>query len=182
MKIEWNKVTWYSKIFAVILFVLVFCLGFYFGKIQEKINSNNVVIKEIVVPKNIIENGRQCFTYTHEATKIEPYLVNEFIDIVVGDGVIKGTKNGNQKGPDLTNGYTGTLNGEVLGNTINAVFSYVTEGSLGKEKEIYKIKEDKTGIEKLRYQLLEKNGMLVPDMTKDFKIQLYARVGCTASN
>ncbi len=32
MVIEWNKVTWYSKILAVILFVGVFCLGYWIGK------------------------------------------------------------------------------------------------------------------------------------------------------
>lgn len=33
MLIEWNKVTWYSKLLAVILFVGTFFLGFYFGRI-----------------------------------------------------------------------------------------------------------------------------------------------------
>jgi len=32
MKIEWNKVTWYSKLIAIILFVWVFFLGFHLGK------------------------------------------------------------------------------------------------------------------------------------------------------
>lgn len=31
MKIIWDKVTWYSKLFAVILFVLIFALGFWLG-------------------------------------------------------------------------------------------------------------------------------------------------------
>jgi hypothetical protein len=31
MKIEWNKVTWYSKAAAVVVFFLVFALGFYLG-------------------------------------------------------------------------------------------------------------------------------------------------------
>lgn len=31
MRIEWNSVTWYSKLVAVVLFVLVFWTGFYFG-------------------------------------------------------------------------------------------------------------------------------------------------------
>jgi hypothetical protein len=30
--IQWNKVTWYSKLVAVILFVAVFFLGFHLGK------------------------------------------------------------------------------------------------------------------------------------------------------
>jgi membrane-bound inhibitor of C-type lysozyme len=39
MKIEWNKVTWYSKLLAVILFVAVFCVGFNLGKKSDEINS-----------------------------------------------------------------------------------------------------------------------------------------------
>ena len=31
MKIEWNKVTWYSKLVAVIIIVGVFALGFWLG-------------------------------------------------------------------------------------------------------------------------------------------------------
>jgi hypothetical protein len=35
MKIEWNKVTWYSKLLAVVIFVATFYLGFYFGMIYQ---------------------------------------------------------------------------------------------------------------------------------------------------
>ncbi|MBU6390263.1 hypothetical protein KGQ31_01810 [Patescibacteria group bacterium] len=31
MAIEWNKVTWYSKLLAVIVFLATLCLGFYIG-------------------------------------------------------------------------------------------------------------------------------------------------------
>ena len=31
MKIQWNRVTWYSWLLAIIIFVATFCLGFYFG-------------------------------------------------------------------------------------------------------------------------------------------------------
>lgn len=31
MKIEWNKVTWYSKVFAVVLFALVYGFGIWTG-------------------------------------------------------------------------------------------------------------------------------------------------------
>lgn len=39
MKIEWNKVTWYSKLAAVILALAIFTLGFYFGKEFEKVKN-----------------------------------------------------------------------------------------------------------------------------------------------
>lgn len=182
MKIEWNKVTWYSKIFAIVLFVFVFYIGFYLGNEQEKINNENAQIETINSSKVYIENGRQCYTYNHEATKAEPYTVNEFIDITVKGNLINGTKTGSQNGPDMTNGYNGIISGTINKDTINDTFSYIIDGSKGKEEEIYKTKEDLIGIEKMRYPLIEHNGILVPDTTKEYKTMLYARVGCTASN
>jgi len=35
MKIEWNKVTWYSKLAAVIIYVGTFALAFYLGRMYE---------------------------------------------------------------------------------------------------------------------------------------------------
>lgn len=125
-------------------------------------------------------DGRQCYSYNHEATKDAPYTVNEFIDVTIKGEVVTGTKTGNQKGPDMTNGYTGTITGKLNQNTIYDVYSYIVEGSKNKEGEIYRA--NKTGIEKLRYPLVEKGGVLVPDMTKEFQLMSYARVPCTASN
>lgn len=36
MKIEWNKVTWYSKLIAVILYVSTFAFAFWLGVSYEK--------------------------------------------------------------------------------------------------------------------------------------------------
>ena len=36
MKILWNKVTWYSKLLAVVLFVGVFWLGFWLGTFRAQ--------------------------------------------------------------------------------------------------------------------------------------------------
>jgi hypothetical protein len=36
MTIEWNKVTWYSKLAAVILFVGVFWRGFWLGTMKAE--------------------------------------------------------------------------------------------------------------------------------------------------
>lgn len=36
MKIEWNKVTWYSKLVAVILLLVVIALSVYFGMQFQK--------------------------------------------------------------------------------------------------------------------------------------------------
>ncbi len=46
-KIEWNKVTWYSKLVALILFVVLPFIGFYYGMEYEKIITtirNNFLI------------------------------------------------------------------------------------------------------------------------------------------
>ena len=133
------------------------------------------------VQQNIsLVDGRQCYAYNHEATTVEPYTVNEFLDININAGKVTGTKTGSQKGPDMTNGYTGTITGTIANNIITDIFSYTIEGSKNKEHEIYRA--GKTGIEKMRYPLIEKNGALVPDTIKEFTILSYGRVGCTPSN
>lgn len=38
-KIQWNKVTWYSKVVAVVIFVATFFLGFYLGIQSERANN-----------------------------------------------------------------------------------------------------------------------------------------------
>jgi hypothetical protein len=40
MKIVWNKVTWYSKFLALIVFILTFWVAFYFGIQFQKISEN----------------------------------------------------------------------------------------------------------------------------------------------
>jgi len=60
MTLEWNKVTWYSKLLAVILFVLTFYIGFNLGKETAEINSN--IITE---PKSTNQNLSQ--TYSNSA-------------------------------------------------------------------------------------------------------------------
>lgn len=42
-KIEWNRVTWYSKLIAVILFVATFYIAFMFGKQAQRIDDQQVV-------------------------------------------------------------------------------------------------------------------------------------------
>jgi len=44
MSIEWNKVTWYSKILAVVLFVAVFWIGFHLGSFSK--STDKVTPKE----------------------------------------------------------------------------------------------------------------------------------------
>ncbi|HEY4512978.1 MAG TPA: DUF3298 domain-containing protein [Candidatus Paceibacterota bacterium] len=50
MVIEWNKVTWYSKLLAVILFVLVFYIGFNLGEKKKEVISPPTKTEEQKVP------------------------------------------------------------------------------------------------------------------------------------
>jgi membrane-bound inhibitor of C-type lysozyme len=54
MKIEWNRVTWYSKLLAVILFVLVFYFGFSLGKEAGEIVPNIPVQVSVIKPINTV--------------------------------------------------------------------------------------------------------------------------------
>ena len=132
-------------------------------------------------PGSFLDNGRQCYSFSHEATAGEPYAVNEFLDITVNGAMVTGIKTGTEKGPDMTNGYAGRIVGRLENNTITDIYSYIVDGSQNREQEIYRAKEDKTGLEKLRYPLVEKKGILVPDKTKNFQIMQYLRVGCDTS-
>jgi uncharacterized membrane protein len=43
MPIVWNKVTWYSKLVAIIIFVLTFYVGFVLGIEKQRINDEKKV-------------------------------------------------------------------------------------------------------------------------------------------
>ncbi len=56
MTIEYNKVTWYSKLLAVVIFVATFFIGFCFGQQYEEIQLSSVAPttyteKEVVTPR-----------------------------------------------------------------------------------------------------------------------------------
>ncbi len=127
----------------------------------------------------VLKDGQYCYAYTQEATKTEPYSSKEFIKMNILGGSVTGTKTGTQTGPGVSNGYEGTLSGILENDTIDVVFAYEIEGSRDMEAEIYKVRKDQTGIDKLRYPLKEGKDMLIPDMTKEFKTLAYAKVSCT---
>lgn len=57
MKIEWNKVTWYSKLLAIILFLLAIpSLTFYIGKEYEKTLASYVLLPENQSPISTTKN------------------------------------------------------------------------------------------------------------------------------
>lgn len=167
-----------STIAIIITVIMVAAIGVYFFIYVKPVPTLNVFDDKNKVLE--LKDGQQCYTFSHEATAEEPYTVNEFLDITISGKTVTGTKSGTQSGPDMTNGYVGSIVGTLDNNTITDVFSYMVEGAHNKEKEIYRANQ--TGIEKMRYPLLEEKGILVPDITKEFQILKYSRVGCDASN
>ena len=162
---------------ALILIVVALFMAFLSSSVYEmkKINSD---VAEVVVPTD----DEQCYAYNQQATPDAPYAVNEIIKLNIKGDVMTGEKTGTQSGPDMTNGYEGILTGNKEEDLISVVFAYTIEGSENQEKEIYRVREDLGGIEKLRYPLLEEEGMLVPDATAELKALLYVRVDCEAGN
>jgi ABC-type multidrug transport system fused ATPase/permease subunit len=118
--------------------------------------------------------GESCYVYNQVATVDAPYKVDEYLNIKVSGDKVVGTKKGNQSGPDMTNGYTGSISGTLSSDTIKSVFSYVVEGSKNNEQEIYKITP--SGLDKLRYPLIDKKGVLTPDTSKEYKTLSYKKI------
>jgi len=135
--------------------------------------ATNTSLKE--APIESIE-GTRCYAYHQEATKDAPYKVDEYINMTIAGSVVTGTKSGTQSGPDMTNGYIGTLKGSLNDDIIDLIFAYTIEGSQNNEEEIYKIVP--TGLNKLRYQLKEEGGILVPDMAGEPRIISYNKADC----
>lgn len=120
--------------------------------------------------------GTYCFSRSVAATPDVPYAVEEQIAITIDGDKVTGTKSGTQSGPDMTNGYDGTLSGTKAGDKLSLLFSYTIEGSEQVEREEY-VLSDQTLI-KHRYPLVERAGVLMPDMTKSFTEQIYNTVLC----
>ncbi len=185
---------WYTKtmikfirIFLLVLIIIGLGLlatqKMWLPKITDMIVAREmppIVIPAPVVPEKYnITDGRKCYAYSHSATTDAPYEVNEWLDVTVSGGQVTGTKSGTQKGPDMSNGYQGSISGSVEEGILNAVFAYTVEGSSNKEQEIYHASKD--GLEKYRYPLIEKDGMLVPDISKEYTKLKYAHTACKQS-
>jgi hypothetical protein len=155
-----------NTIYGVIaLFVIgSVCFGVWFSRYQKPVVVPNYAIQDVPVTQidTPVNDVPYCYAYHQEATTSAPYKVDEFIRIVEKDGKITGIKKGSQSGPDMTNGYTGTLTGTVDGRNMQIDFAYIIEGSRNTERELY----TRTDISliKHRYRLVEGKGILVPDL------------------
>jgi len=117
-----------------------------------------------------------CAQRSVQATVEAPYTVKEDIILHIKGTTVTGIKQGTQSGPDMTNGYEGVLTGTKQGTRYELRFDYEIEGSQQSEEEVYELRED--GFAKLRYPLIERDGVLVPDMSKSFTEQLYRYASC----
>lgn len=164
-----------KKIIIPILIILaVLVVGFFILRGRESNNISSTGISDQLLSDSY--DSRSCYEYTHAATTNEPYTNYELVDVTREGDAITGTKKGTQSGPDMNNGYEGSITGTINNDMINVIFSYVIEGSSQKEKEIYRVGED--SLTKLRYVLVEESGVLVPDLSSSLKELVYKKVAC----
>lgn len=132
--------------------------------------------RDTVEVDNLSQSINTCYEYHQSATANEPYKVDEYIEIYINDEVVSGTKHGTQDGPDMTNGYFGTLNGTIINDILLLSFNYEVEGSKNTETEEYTMTE--SALIKHRYVLIEENGGLVPNHDIFIKDIVYTKVLC----
>jgi hypothetical protein len=123
------------------------------------------------------EPSKICFRYDHISTDTKPYDTSELVYLILDGDSVSGQKFGTQRGPEMWNGYQGTLIGTRMGNDLNLRFDYTIEGANQSEQELYTLSE--TALTKHRYQLIEQDGVLVPDLsTTPFDIT-YTPIDCS---
>jgi hypothetical protein len=155
-------------IFGIIFLIIVVTILHFRPK-----ETSTPVIPEV----SEVANGKYCFGRSQEATASAPYSVEEHMIVFVSGNSVSGTKSGTQSGPDMTNGYGGSLEGTRSGNIFELFFSYTIEGSENREKELYAYKGE--NLEKSRYVLKEEKGILVPDLSTSPQTIVYVKEACT---
>ncbi len=158
---------------ALLIIVIALAVGILFFRNEPTPQPNTVTQ---------LQDSELCFSRIAPATKTAPYSVEEYIKLSIDkNNGVTGIKFGFQSGPDMTNGYTGTLAGMKKANgEIVVDYAFTVEGSSNTEQEIYRM----TGsmIEKFRYPLKEANKKLVPDTTKEVTLQKYQLMSCEDLN
>lgn len=173
------KNTMYGVI--VLLGVASVCVGVWFSVYHKRALAPDRISQDVPSMQGDIpvNDTPYCYAYHQDATAGAPYKVDEFIRIVEKEGNITGVKKGTQSGPDMTNGYTGTLTGVVDGQNMQLDFAYTIEGSRNTERELYTRTD--TSLIKHRYRLVEGKGMLIPDMEYFVHDVVYTSTPCLDS-
>lgn len=157
------------KIVLGILALIILCIGIWMFLHSTPENpltqSKNQATQEI------------CYRFTHPSTDTEPYDTSESVRLTLTDTTATGEKSGTQRGPEMWNGYTGTLTGTRNGSELDVRFDYTIEGSEQTERELYTVGE--SILTKHRYQLIEQDGILVPDTTSTPFDITYQQIDCS---
>lgn len=159
-----------KKRFVIIAIVVVLmCVGVYQSRRRTTVPA--------VTPST--PDGTYCYARTQTATPDAPYEVAEQLKLTIAGGAVTGTKSGTQRGPDMTNGYQGTLTGSIAGTELDLTYTYTIEGASQKEQELYSVVGSK--LIKHRYTLFpsitDKN-LLIPDMTTSQQLVTYTAERC----
>ena len=91
MKLQWNKVTWYSKLIAVLVFLGVFVWAFYLGRQYEEIagmeaTSTGTVVPPAQTPANLVtENIVNSVLFKCDAGKT---IQAQFMQNTIGQGSV----------------------------------------------------------------------------------------------
>src|SRR3989344_203666 len=149
----------HSKLIVIVIIaVIALAVGHY---IFQSLQRGIIKIDNGAIPST----GEYCFTRTQKATKDAPYNVEEHIVLNFDDSRVTGTKRGTQNGPNMNNGYEGTLEGSIIENEMELTYAYTIEGSQNRELEVYTFTNE--DLVKKRWALKDKiiNGksILVPD-------------------
>lgn len=164
-----------SKKFFITILVLLTLFALFRISFKPKMQTDP---NAATVP--LVESRPYCFTRLQEATPDAPYRVEEHMSLTRVRDQITGTKSGTQSGPDMTNGFTGTLKGEAKDGYLEILYSYTIEGSAQKELEVYTI--NGADLVKQRYALdiAKKDGeeILIPNLTTEPTLQVYTAEPC----
>lgn len=164
-----NKKNIFPLIFAICSVIAFFIITTY-------IKKDTPITPPQTTSGVLIPDGKYCYQYSQKATEKESYSVEEYSEIVINGNAVSGLIRGSQSGPDMSNGYDGSLEGTREGNTLKLRFKYVIEGSSGEEVQLYSI--DENTLTKHRYELKEEGGVLVPNMDKFVKDIVSTKVSC----
>lgn len=164
-----------KKTLAITVLVLVAAFAVYRFVYKPQMQARQAAA---VAP--FAESRAYCFGHLQEATKDAPYAVEEHMNLTRVRGEITGIKSGTQSGPDMTNGFTGTMTGVAKDDYLEFTYAYTIDGSKQKEFEVYTIAG--ADLVKQRYTLDDavKDGehILIPNLKSTPTLITYTSEPC----
>ena len=162
-----------SLFISIVFIVLIFLTEVFVSRRQEK--EMPYIVQQVSVDEDKVK--QQCFYRITTKTDEKLFSVEEYMRLEFDGENVKGNKFGFQDGPGYSNGYTGTLSGAKSQDELVLYYAYTVEGSSNTEQEIYKMTDG--GIERIQYQLVEKDNILVPDRSLYVSNIPYTSFSCT---